>query len=600
MEQTNRRNNIIIIFSLVFLIIWIRLFYLQVYDNEYKEAAINNSRRRVTIYPDRGLILDRNNEILASNKIGHDLMVVPRYVKDIDTLLLCDFLGITIEDFNEQLRKCKQYSNKRASIFYKLLDEEQYSKIQEQLFKFKGFYFQERTIRRYNKDISAHIIGSIGEIDLDELQENPYYSGGDFIGKTGLEKYYENELRGTKGVRYAIVDVNNVEQGSYYNGKYDTVAICGKNIKISIDWKLQEYAEKIMSNKIGSIVAIDPNTGEILTLVSSPSYESKLLIGQKRNENYKKLLKDTLKPLHNRAISAEYPPGSIFKLAQAIVALDEGVINENSYFPCDKYLVGCHNHPLSLGVSRAIQYSCNPYFYHTYKKIIQQRKEKNIFKDASLGLEQWNNNILRLKFGLKTGIDLPNEKAGFIPDTNYYDKLYGHRRWAFSTIYSNAIGQGEVLATPLQLANFSAIIVNRGFYYTPHFVIAINDTAVTTYKKIITPYKKSIFNTIVKGMYYVVNDEYGTGYEARIDNIAVCGKTGTAQNSKKDHSVFIAFAPMDNPKIAICVYVENAGFGGVWAAPIARLIIEKHLNDTISNKESEEKIINSTYFGKTE
>ncbi|MDR2835606.1 MAG: penicillin-binding protein 2 [Bacteroidales bacterium] len=594
MNLSIRKYHIFAIIIAIFLVIWIKLFYLQIFDDELSAASENNSKRKITIYPARGLIYDSDNNILASNEIAHDLLVIPKKIKNLDTVLLCKYLDIDIETFRIQIENCIKYSKIKPSIFVKLLTPEQYATLQEKLYKFNGFFFQDRTIRKYNAAISAHILGDMGEVEMEDLKSDSYYSGGDYIGKNGIEKYYEKELRGQKGISQIIVDVNNNKVDSYEKGEFDIEAIEGKNLKLTINSELQKYSENIMKNKIGCIVAIDPKTGEILAMVSSPTYDPQILVGKARGENYNKLLNDSLKPLLNRAIASEYPPGSIFKLAQTLVALDENFINENTYFPCDKELVNCHNHPPCTGVARAIQFSCNPYFYYTFKKMIQQGDSKSVFINSANSLDAWNIKIKTLGFGTKFDIGLPFMKSGLIPNSNFYDKIYGKKRWAFSTIYSLAIGQGEILATPLQMANFCAIIANKGYYYTPYLVKEISGEEIKHPQKNITPFKEKDFDPIIKGMYYVVNEDYGTGSLAHINDIIVCGKTGTAQNSKKDHSVFIAFAPKDDPKIAISVYVENAGWGNSWAAPISRLIIEKYINNTISDPYLEKLIINSS------
>lgn len=591
-----RKYFIITIIVAILVIIWIKLFYLQLINEDLKLASQDNSRRRITLFPSRGMIVDRNEEILASNITTYDLMLIPKYVKNLDSaVLICDYINMSNTEFAEQFEKCKNYSKNKASLFYKLLTQEQYFVLREQLYRFPGFVFRKRTMRSYNVEISGHILGDVGEISLEELKNNPYYIGGEYIGKNGIEKYYEKELCGIKGVEYILIDVNNNKVGKYLNGDFDTAAQAGKKLKLTIAVEFQRYCESIMKNKIGSIVAIDPSNGEILSLVSSPNFNPQDLVGRQRSKNYDNLMKDKNNALHNRAVASEYPPGSIFKIAQTLVALDEGVIGKNTYFPCDRSLVGCHNHPPCTDVSQAIQYSCNPYFYQVFKKIILNKKTGNVFIDSPVGLDAWNTKIKTLGFGQQLEIGLPYVKSGKVPNSEIYNQKYGKKRWAFSTIYSLSIGQGEVLATPLQIANFCAIIANKGFYYTPHLVKEINGEELPMYKqKISTPFKEEYFDPIIKGMYMVVNEDFGTGCAAKIKNIIVCGKTGTAQNSKKDHSVFMAFAPKDNPKIAVCVYVENAGWGNSWAAPISHLVIEKYLKQEVSDTIFEKHIINSS------
>ncbi|MDR2009521.1 MAG: penicillin-binding protein 2 [Bacteroidales bacterium] len=602
MKFVSRKYIIIAIFMLVFLIIWAKLFYLQILDVSLKISSENNSRRKVVVYPARGLIYDRNGVLLVCNEAAYDLQVVPGQVKEFDTLALCNDLGIDIENFRSRFEKCKKYSSYRPSVFFKQINSRQYAKIQEHLYKYHGFFVQNRTLRKYNEGIAAHVLGDVGEVNLDMLNADSYYAVGDYAGKSGVEQYYEKELRGIKGTEYLLVDVHNRVQGSYMDGKYDSVAIPGKNLVLTIDSELQKYGEKIMQNKLGSIVAIEPSSGEILVMVSSPGYDPQLLVGRSRGKHFDSLSNVSAKPLLNRAISPN-PPGSIFKIAQAIVGLQEGVISKNTFYSCDKSKIGCHNHPPCIGVERAIQYSCNPYFYFVFKDLVQRKKDPSIFKDSHIGLDLWKEKILTLGFGKAFDIGLPSVKKGFIPGSDHYDKKYGKYRWAFSTIFSLSIGQGEIMATPLQLANFCAIISNRGYYYNPHIVRNIGEEELTgpNTQKVFTPFDKSYFDMMVEGMDYVVNQDYGTGFYGRIPGVKVCGKTGTVQNPHgKDHSVFVAFAPKDDPKIAIAVYIENAGFGGVWAAPVARLVMEKYLTGEISDEEFEKRIQEAVLIESTE
>ena len=422
-----------------------------------------------------------------------------------------------------------------------------------------------------------------------DIERDHYYRQGDYIGKSGLEKSYAPILRGIKGKKIMHVDVHNREIGPYMNGANDTMAEEGGNLYTTIDATLQEYAEELMANKRGCIVAIEPSTGEVLALVSAPCYDPNLLVGRKRGENYMKLLQDISKPLFNRALQAQYPPGSIFKVAQAMTALNLGVITPGQGFVCDK-VIGCHGHPSARSVQEAIKMSCNPYFYYTYRRIIQQGKYKSIYKDSQYGLMVWHDYMNRFGFGTRIGIDLPDVKSGNIPDTAYYNKWYGRERWAFSTIYSNSIGQGEVMVVPIQMANLACIVANRGYFYTPHLVRYYGPDSTRNeefYQRHETGIKSSYFDIAANGMYDVVHGGGGTAHKANIPDIDVCGKTGTAENIGKDHSVFIAFAPKDNPKIAVAVYVENAGAGGSWAAPIASLVIEKYIKGEVARKDFE-------------
>lgn len=538
---------------------------------------------------------DRNGELLVYNEAVYDLMVIPRMVKNLDTNYFCNSIGITRKDFEERMRKATAYSPYSASIFAKQISKEEFGRWENILYKFKGFYISKRTLRLYSKPIAAHVLGYVGEVNEHDLETKPYYKRGDYIGKSGLEYSYEAELRGVKGKKIMQVDVHNREIGSYMHGQFDTMAVEGMNLYTTLDANLQEYAEKLMANKRGCVVAIEPSTGEVLTLLSAPCYDPNMLVGRVRGSNFVKLNEDISKPLFNRALQAQYPPGSIFKVAQAMVALHLGVITPNTGFVCDKVL-GCHNHPSARNVEEAIKMSCNPYFYYTYRRIIQQGKYKNIYKDSQYGLTVWRDYMLRFGFGQRLDIDLPNVKAGNIPDTAFYNKWYGKNRWAFRTIYSNSIGQGEVGVVPLQMANLAAIVANRGYYYTPHLVRYYGPDSTKNplfYKKHETGIERRYFDIAAQGMYDVVHGAGGTAHKADVPGIAVCGKTGTAENYGNDHSVFIAFAPMDNPKIAVAVYVENAqGGGGTWAAPIAGLIIEKYLKGEVERKDVDEYYTN--------
>lgn len=590
-NQFNSRSTIVkIIFITVGLIFIVRLSMLQIFDKEYKDMADKQALRNLTQYPARGYIYDRNGELLVHNEAVFDLMVIPRMVKDFDTNYFCKKVGITREDFDERMGKARKYSPYSASIFMKQISMQEKAVWESSLYKFKGFYLQQRTLRIYDRPIAAHVLGYVGEVNENDLEKDPYYKRGDYIGKSGLEASYENELRGIKGKKVVHVDVHNREIGSYQNGLYDTLPVAGCNLYTTLDADLQEYAEKLMANKRGCVVAIEPSSGEVLALVSAPTYDPNLLVGRVRGANYQMLSEDIAKPLFNRALQAAYPPGSIFKVAQSMIALELGVIDPGTGFPCDKSLVGCHNHPSARSVQEAIKMSCNPYFYYTYKRIIQQGKYKSIYKDSQYGLTVWHDYMLRFGFGQKLPIDLPNMSKGFIPDTAFYNKWYGEGKWAFSTIYSNSIGQGEVTVVPLQMANLACIVANRGYFYTPHVVKYYGLDSLTREEfteRHDVGVESKYFDIAARGMYDVVHTAGGTAHRANIEDIDICGKTGTAQNKGMDHSVFVCFAPMQNPKIAVAVYVENAGAGGVWAAPIASLVIEKYIRGEVTRTQFE-------------
>lgn len=598
----NRKYVLLLIFISIALIFISRLFYMQLVTDKYYKRAIEISEDKIYTYPARGIIYDRYGNKLVENKYYYDLMVKASEVsKDLDVDAFCKILGISKQQFEKRLNDAKDNNFYIPYLFEKQISLEEHHRIEEQLYRFPGFYWQNRTFRGYRSEIGSHLLGYIGEISQQELDRDTiekYYRKFDFVGKSGLELFYEKEFRGKRGVRYILRDAIGVESGKFENGKYDTVATPGLNLYSTIDATLQEYGEKLMTNKVGSIVAIEPETGEILAMISSPRYDPSLMTGRKKGENYLRLLyNDSLKPLYNRAISATYPPGSIFKMVQALVGLEEKVIDFNTGFACNKELVNCHSHPSASNLEMAIMMSCNPYFYMTTRRIIQQGKSRSHFKDSEIGLERWVKYMNSFGFGVFLDSDIPMPKTGkgFIPDVAFYDKYHGKGRWAFSTIYSISIGQGEVTVVPLQMANLAAIIANRGYYITPHFIRGINkkgNIPEKYKKKNYTMVSQEYFEPVVEAMRKVVEEQGGTASMARTKDITICGKTGTAQNPHgEDHSVFIAFAPKDNPKIAISVYVENAGFGGLWAAPIASLMIEKYLKGTISDTLKEKRII---------
>ncbi|MBR1626602.1 MAG: penicillin-binding protein 2 [Bacteroidales bacterium] len=591
---SSRRFVIIGIFIAVGVIYILRLSYLQIIDDTYAELANRNALRYVTQYPSRGLVYDRYGKLLVYNEAVYDLMVIPRQVQSIDTDYFCSLLKITKEDFENKMNRAKKYSTYAPSFFEKQISKEDFAALQEKIYMFPGFYAQSRTLRKYPDSVAAAVLGYIGEVNEKKIEEDPYYKRGDYIGMSGLEKSYEKYLRGVKGSKITLVDVHNREKGSFQDGKFDQAATAGQNLYSSIDLELQKYAEQLMKNKRGSIVAIEPSTGEILCFVSAPTYDPNLLVGRVRGKNYKELAENIAKPLFNRALMAEYPPGSIFKVAQALIALDMGVITSSTGFPCDKGLVGCHNHPSAPIVRDAIKMSCNPYFYRVFQREVQRQNPKTGKIDSKYGLSEWTAAMHKMGFGVRLDIDLPNVRKGYIPDTSFYNRWYP-TGWNFYTIYSNSIGQGEVTVVPIQMANFAALVANRGWYINPHIVRSIGDE---TNKFRLKKYQEKHYSTVdaswwdvaVAGMYGVVHEGGGTGRRADVPGLDVCGKTGTAQNSGADHSVFISFAPKNNPKIAVSVYVENArGGGGTWAAPIAGLIIEKYIKREVERKEIEKQ-----------
>ena len=581
MDNNAKRNILFIIFVTTALLYVIRLVFLQLLDDSYLRSAQENVLQEQTIYPARGLMYDRNGELLVYNDAIYDLMVTPDQVKNLDTNEFCRVLGITKEGFIqrfEKIKRSKGYAPYREALFEKQLTIPIYAAFQEKMFDFLGFTTVVRTDRKYKYSNAAHIMGYIGEVtDRDIERSGDYYRMGDFIGISGVERTYEEVLRGQKGVRYILVDSKNRTQGVYKNGEFDTAAVAGKNIKLSIDKDLQSLGEELMLNKIGSVVAIEPATGEILSIVSSPSYDPNLFVGRERGNHYMQLLRDPMKPLFNRPLAAPYPPGSIFKVIMSLVGQQEQMLYPSTSYGCHRgYLfVGCHAHASPLALRGAIAVSCNAYFCQVYRSLVNNPHYKHVedaynifYKDvASFGL------------GKKLGVDLFGEGSGFLPPATYFDKIYGRYRWQALTTISLGIGQGELGITPIQMANATAAVANRGYYIVPHIVKQIDGKANPNpdyINKHWTTVDTSYFPIVIEGMHDVV--EHGTAYIARIPGIEICGKTGTAQNPHgKDHSVFFAFAPKDHPKIAIAVVVENAGFGATWAAPIASLLMEQYL-----------------------
>lgn len=596
----NRKYFIIALVIVAALILVSRLFYIQIINKTYRVSAANNALRPVTQYPARGLIYDRNGQLIVYNQAAYDLLVIPVQTSAFDTARFNQILGITMDDFRARMKAAVSYSRRAPSVFLKMISSETYAVLQEELYRFPGFYVQARTLRKYTRPVASHLLGYVGEVDNKLLARDRYYRSGDYIGVSGIEKSYEEHLRGNKGVNIFLVDVHNNIKGSYAEGRYDTVAVPGTNLWSTIDLTLQEYGEKLMQNKTGSIVAIEPSTGEILTLVSSPSYDPSLLVGRVRSENFSLLQADTVKPLFDRALMASYPPGSTFKIMNGLIGLQESVIRPASLFSCSNgyhagsLTVGCHSHRSPLNLPEAVAMSCNAWFCNAFRNILENPKYGSV-QDA---FDKWREYLVAFGFGNKLGIDLPNELSGFIPGRSYYDRYYGKDRWKALTVISLAIGQGEIGATPLQMANMATVIANRGSFYIPHIIKKIGDDGSPSplyTQKYITGISPENFEPVIEGMEGAVNGGEGsTARGARLDSIIICGKTGTAQNPHgKDHSIFVAFAPKDNPQIAIAVYVENAGFGSTFAAPIASLLIEKYLTGDIKRKYLENHVLNT-------
>ena len=595
--------GVTLVTSLIFVF---KLVSLQLINSSYKLLSDNNAVVEKLIFPERGYIYDRNQKLMVSNQPVYDLMLIPENLKVFDTLELCQMIGIEKTELEVKLKQAKRFSVKLPSIIVSQVSKKDHASIQEKIWKFKGFYLQKKSIRKYQDPIAANLLGYVSEVSKNDLKKDDYYTLGELIGRQGVEEFYESPLRGVKGKKFFQKDRFNRIIGSYEDGKYDEESKGAKNLTLSIDSELQKYGELLMQNKRGGIVSIEPKTGEVLTLISAPGYDPNLLIGRERSENYRKLALDTLaKPLFDRGLQAQYPPGSPFKTLNALIALQEKVITPNTTYLCN------HGHSYARGVFmechcaygsqnnliKGIYKSCNTYFANTYRKIIDEAGES-----TAGGMDIWNKHVKSFGLGNFLGYDLPTGKKGFIPDASYYDFWYKKDRWRSATVISNAIGQGEILTTPIQMANFTAAIANRGYFYTPHFVKSISgDLLPKNYSKNTTAIDSIHFETVIEGMHKVV--EIGTARIAKIPGIAVCGKTGTVENFVKidgvktqltDHSMFIAFAPKDDPKIAIAVFVENGYWGGRWAAPIASLMIEKYLNKEIKRKWLESRMIEGT------
>jgi penicillin-binding protein 2 len=588
-QYASRRNIIAIIFILAALTLVIRLFYIQVIDSSYKLSAENNSQRIEILYPARGLVYDRNGILLVYNQPSYDLMIAPYEVKPFDSAEFCGILNINIERLRAGIARAK-IPRYRREPFIKQISPEQYAVLQEKMFKYQGFYVRSRTLRKYTKPMASHLMGYVGEVDERLIERNNSYVIGDYIGISGIEGYYENVLKGEKGQEVLLVDVHGRVKGPYQDGRFDKDAVVGSDLTCTIDAILQEYGEYLMHNMMGSVVAIEPSTGEILSLISAPGYNPALLVGRERTVNYRILQGDTIyKPLFNRALMANYPPGSTFKPIQALIGLQEGVINTSSSFSCamgyriGRRVLGCHDHRSPLNLLEGLQHSCNAYFCNVYRRIIENPEYSN----AEEAYNRWRGYVVQFGLGSRLQSDFTNELRGNVALSTYYDRYFGRNHWNALTTISLSIGQGELLITPLQMANMAAAIANRGYYIIPHVVKQIEgiDTIEHRfYEKHFIDIDTANFNLVAEGMSLAVNGGPGsTATSARIGNIEVCGKTGTAENPHgKDHSVFVAFAPKDNPKIAIAVYVEHGQWGASYAAPIAGLMIEKYLNDSIA------------------
>ena len=591
---------------LIVLIYIVRLFDLQVMDDRYKGFADSNAFMRKTLYPSRGMIRDRNEKLIVYNQPAYDVMLIPRNVTPFDTADFCRTLEITREQFDKRFRDMKDkrlnpgYSAYTPQKFITQISAQDYGRLAEKLYRFPGFFIQQRILRQYTRPVAANVLGNIREVSQKEIERDEYYSRGDYCGDLGVERSYEPYLRGIKGVEILMRDAYGRIQGKYENGAFDEAPVSGRDLKLGLDLDLQEYGEQLMVNKIGAIVAIEPATGEILAMVSSPTYDPGRLVGRERGKNYAILKEDFYNRLFDRALMGAYPPGSTFKPSQGLILRQEDIITLTTAFPCYNGFisgglrVGCHGHASPITLKPALQTSCNAFFCWGLKTMLDNKRSK--YGTVSDAFEVWKHHLVSLGYGYKLGVDLPTEGRGFIPNAKFYNKIYGENHWSANTIISIAIGQGEILATPLQIANLCATIANRGWFITPHVVKEIQDTVMPAdlLQKRYPTIDRQHFEDVAEGMRMAVTG--GTCRLAALKDIEVCGKTGTAQNPHgKDHSAFIGFAPYHDPKIAICVYVENAGYGAAYGVPIGSLMMEKYLTGQIApeRKYIEERMLNA-------
>ena len=586
----------------VVIIYLIRLFSLQLMSDDYKKNADSNAFRKEIQYPSRGLILDRKGRLLVYNESSYNIMVVMNDQRGIDTLDFCQTVGITKDFYIKRMDEIKSkisYSRYTPQLFMSQIPAEEFSVFREKLFRFKGFSVEKRSVRHYTTGLGAHLLGDVGEVNDKDIANDDYYQSGDFIGKLGVERSYEKELRGEKGMRIMLRDVHGRTQGHYQNGKYDKAPVPGKDVTLSIDLDLQALAERLLEGKLGAIVAIEPSTGQILCMASSPTYDPRLTVGRNRGKYHQQLSRDPMRPLLNRAIMGTYPPGSTFKITQALMGLQEGSITPEIAFPCHRGFnykglhLGCHGHASPINLVPAIGTSCNAYFcWNLYRMFSNKRK----YGSVQNAMNCWKDHMVDMGFGYKLGIDLPGESRGMIPNANYYDDHY-RKSWNALTVISISIGQGEVTATPLQIANLAATVANRGHYYVPHIVRSIRGGQIDSLYT--HPHHTTInprwYNYAVAGMRKAVLS--GTCHAANIPGIEVCGKTGTAQNRGHDHSAFMGFAPMTSPRIAVVAYIENGGFGAVYGVPIGALIMEQYLNGSLSpSSEKKAQVIQNRHI----
>lgn len=588
------------LFVLIAIIFIGRLVQLQFFDREMSEYAARLTEEREILIPARGIVYDRHGQTILTNKAGYDLLFTPRQCKlagGMDTLALAELLQMPLAELKEAIAKAEAYATYRPSIIQRQILAEDYAKIAGEIWRFPGLQSQRRSIRTNPTGLASHLLGEYREVDRDDLESGMGYRNGDYKGKSGLELQWEEELKGKTGIKHHIVDIRNDFRAAARDGQLDTMPVPGQDLYLTLDLDLQAYGEKLMSNKRGAIVAIEPATGEVLAMISAPNYPTDLLTGRLRGEHYNRLLKDPDKPLFNRTLRATYRPGSIFKMIQGLIALESNQISPDTRIPCDRNIIGCHGSHSFDNLPEAIAHSCNPYFLEVMRRMIQKDATGNVFQTAHNGLANWSAAVRQFGLGTDLGGNFPGLRSGTVPDTTYYDNLYGRRRWAYSTIYSISIGEGELLTTPLHMANLAAVLANRGYYKEPHVVRQIGEANKPDGMddRVESGVSSAHFQTVIDAMERVISTEGATGRRAATPGISVCGKTGTVQDSEGNHSVFIAFAPKDNPQIALSIYVENAGAGGEWAAPIASLMIEQYINDTVTQIDKERRVLNASY-----
>jgi penicillin-binding protein 2 len=583
------RHRLLIVFViLIFVILIARLFHVQIVDDSYKQMASNNAMRNEILYPPRGEVLDRNGEYIIQSKEAYDLMVVPKdVIRGFDTVMLCRIVDMTLPMMRTKLEKARAFSERQSSVVVPQLNKDTKLLLDEA--RIPGFHTVYRTVRNYPRKIAGNLLGYVAEVNASDMTKDDYYRSGDYIGRSGIEQAYERYLRGDKGVKKNMVDVNGVVKGSWKQGAFDTQPVAGRTLISSLDAELQAFAEELLAGKVGAIVAIEPSTGEILVMASGPTYDPDELVGRDRTPNYTRLYNDGRKPLFNRAVMAKYPPGSTFKMVNGLIGLEEGVLKPEYRYECNhgyalggSQLLACHAHSSPLDLQHAIMTSCNAYFCYVLRNIMDEPEHGGIMKG---GYNHWAEHVRSFGFGRKLDSDFIGEIAGDVFGPEYYDRMH-HNRWNSLSVISLAIGQGELGCSPLQMANFAATIANRGHYYIPHVIKGIEGANIDP--KFFEPHHTDVapehFEPIIEGMYMAAHEPSGTVFaRGNVPGLDICGKTGTSQNTHRDHSVFSGFAPRNDPRIAICVYVENAGFGATSAVPIGTLVMEQYLNDTISS-----------------